>query len=776
VIKVRPNVILLDLRDAGVAADVLSRPIENVLVEYACEQLDGGDEVDDGAVAIHAVVVLDEVETFAGHHQHYDSMVANSLGTRFLILLGGVQGSISDDHAMLLHVPPTLNRDTVRLLWVPYPTASVWAPGDSRARGIGVNTSEVSDDFGLMTVRDVVTVPEVFEKLFSATEHYQFGPLSVGTRQAYFGQMSREALADACREAGEVLAGNRLQDPLAKPPTPWRVPGAIGGECAEFDPIKQDGGFGKFLLESDAEMAQAAKALGIGPRRGWFGRCIADPSTHIAAVRSLGDRYEDCTDRALDLFDTVDPTDGFDVDEFEKLADEGIHLYPGRDIVADPVKYTSEALELLLEDLHLGHSVASLSATLRHQIRPIAPRPRSDARDDLDSVVDRDLIERLRNCGSSYPDNIARQFVRRTLNVTNSQIGRWAVAGVIGLLVLLFLLNELIVENASSNWIIRMLGWNPIPGMVITALVLLVAVMVVVGLLAYVVDRQLKHWAIGAGVTEMFTALRVLIARLRRIAVNDWTLYRIRTETAECFDTMLNILQVTSERILGVMTGPSENMTGPSTSAVGVNPEIRIDFNESRDVGMYRNFGEVVRILRGDALALIEQAFGLYFDQLRGGDAMRSQVVDRIGSDLDLSLTALVDLTMDEGIILRTPRKLPGGRRIITDGGLQERERLVRDIWADEGVIRDTVAEAVLAASSEAMMHFVHPRDLVVVDFSGDNQVDIRFAPVVSGPPLAQVSNLDSVFHEIVFTEQSSLAGVLRLVPFRLGTYEFLPI
>jgi len=74
------------------------------------------------------------------------------------------------------------------------------------------------------------------------------------------------------------------------------------------------------------------------------------------------------------------------------------------------------------------------------------------------------------------------------------------------------------------------------------------------------------------------------------------------------------------------------------------------------------------------------------------------------------------------------------------------------------------------------MMHFVHPRDLVVVDFSGDNQVDVRFAPVVSGPPLAQVSTLDSVFHEIIFTEQSSLAGVLRLVPFRLGTYEFLPI
>ncbi|NCY17656.1 MAG: hypothetical protein EBX39_13040, partial [Actinobacteria bacterium] len=258
--------------------------------------------------------------------------------------------------------------------------------------------------------------------------------------------------------------------------------------------------------------------------------------------------------------------------------------------------------------------------------------------------------------------------------------------------------------------------------------------------------------------------------------VNDWTLYRIRTETADCFNTMLSILEITSDRILGVMTGPSQTMTGPTTAPVGVNPEIRIDFNESRDVGMYRNFAEVVRILRGDALALIEQAFDLYFDQLRGGEAMRSQVVDRIGMDLDLSLTALVGLTMDEGIILRTPRKLPGGRRIITDEGLLERDRLVREIWSDEGVIRDTVAEAVLAAPSEAMMHFVHPRDLVVVDFSEENQVDVRFAPAVSQPPLAQVSRLDGVFHDIVFTEQSSLAGVLRLVPFRPGIYEFLPI
>lgn len=460
------------------------------------------------------------------------------------------------------------------------------------------------------------------------------------------------------------------------------------------------------------------------------------------------------------------------IDEFSKLREEGIDLYPGRELAADPVEYARDALEPLLNDLRAGHSIASLSAYLRYQIKPIAPRSREEGREELDQAIDSDLSKPLHGCAKTYPDNFMRKLVRSTLRFVDSEPGRWIAGIVVGLLVAVAIANWFIGDSSSGGLFIRLLGWERLPAVIMVVLAVIVLFLLAISALIWVVDRQLANWARGTGVADFFTSLQKLIRVIRKIAVNDWSLYRLRTETMTRFDALLAILESSGEHILKVLTGPSQLDQQKQDSIGAVNQEIRVDFNEGRDVGIYRNFGEVVGILRADALALIEQAFGLYFDQLKGGERVRDQVGNLISDDLDQCLASLVDFTMTEGIIIKTPRSLAGGRKIINEAGVQKREKLVKDIWTDEGIIRDTVAESVLAPSTAALMHFVHPRDLVIVDASGENQVDLRFAPLASRPPLADISPASPVFSDVVFTEQTALAGILRLVPFRTGVYE----
>ena len=78
-----------------------------------------------------------------------------------------------------------------------------------------------------------------------------------------------------------------------------------------------------------------------------------------------------------------------------------------------------------------------------------------------------------------------------------------------------------------------------------------------------------------------------------------------------------------------------------------------------------------------------------------------------------------------------------------------------------------------LTPSESSLMHFIHPKDLFTVDPTEGNQTELRFAPIPSQRPLVEQVSGNPLLSNVIFTEQTELAGIIRLIRFRIESYKF---
>ena len=757
-IEVRRQVIFIDFQDNEVVSRLASTSVEHFLVEVAHDQSFDRDFFSSGSTSINAAVILDRPDLLIAHAEQYKLLLENSLGTKFILVISGSNDSISDNPNRQIKLPSILDRDSVRLVWVSYPRGCIWRPGDSVATGIGISDGNSSPEFGEKAILDAFKIHEVFTEFFRRTEEQSFALLSVATRQSFFGKMSPSALADACRQAGELIAGNNLRSPLVPPSDPWKPPVLICGDYAGFKPLDPSGSLGQILAKTRDYSLGAEKALGIGRRSGWFSRCLALPKEHIEITTKLGEEYERCVKYSSEFFEEVSPEDGFNTLEYAALKKNGINVYPGK-MENDPVNYINGALEPMTQSLRDGHSLSSLTQELKDSIGPIRPRAREESRKELEDAFDEPLLDKLKNAGGSYPHTLTRKFVRSVLKFSSSLVGKLSFTFTTILLV------------AAAVW---SRNDGLVTGVALSIFGFAIIILIICAFAIAHIDRELSEWASKSGVEEVKTRVRNTVEVFNKIAINDWSLHGLRTETADMFDKFMEILGSSTEVIYTTLTGPAEKVeiTKVQTDLRG-NPVIRVDFNQGGDSGIYRNFPEVVSILRNDAMTLIDNTFKLYLNQLRGGKRKKEQVVDLISTQLEKTLCELVEMTMEDGIIVSVPRTMPGGGQLITEEGLKRRENLVDAIWEDEAIIRDIVIESVLTPSESSLMHFIHPKDLFTVDPTEGNQTELRFAPIPSQRPLVEQVSGNPLLSNVIFTEQTELAGIIRLIRFRIESYKF---
>ncbi|GAA3591866.1 hypothetical protein GCM10022419_088380 [Nonomuraea rosea] len=296
-----------------------------------------------------------------------------------------------------LRLPPALDGESRRVLWVGDPRGILWdADTGEAAHGPGVSAEPV--------LIDLLTQPEVFDEVVSGLGDIPYGTASPGWR-IVAGRIDADVLAQTFREVAERFDGPVQQDTAAfSSPLATALPvlsGAADLPADLLDALVPDGALDRLYRRAAGQLDRAARAV---EDLGYFHAAQARAAA-VDEVVAAGRALAEFRDTVARLFEQIDHTDE---DAGERLASSGIKFATpaGMGHAEITAELRADVEAALAERKSLTRLVARLRLLADHS----APIGSAAFVDDLWRICPDPLLDAL-HVPAGYPATLAARFV-----------------------------------------------------------------------------------------------------------------------------------------------------------------------------------------------------------------------------------------------------------------------------------------------------------------------------------------------------------------------------
>jgi hypothetical protein len=709
------------------------------------------------------IVLTCSIPNLEKHDVLFESVLTNAVRPRLVLLLRAPELANGSSR---LSLPRVFSEQSqlVRVVVLTSETGSEWAPSEHKVKGIALWHHDQEGRETLPILEETLTMPEVFDSLFSESSSSQFEAWCIGTRQVWFGKLPAQPLAAALFEVGEGLVGDDGKIAVLRRLDEWQPPLELVGGAAEADILVEGGKKKNHLKAIRTQIDALSKSAGIGQKTGFIARVADSPALQTGVLDRLTVDLRSLSTIVREILESIDASDGFGVDERRMMDREGIQLNRPDDQRERFENLDSAMLETVVDGIKRaitqGHSLAPLKIQVEDLIEKVTPRSKERILEEFVEVNLTKEIAQLETAATKFPKSPLMRLGRRVARVLQPMWSRFILLALYlwGLITTCFE----IFDKGSTR------GFIPLPqaaratasALAVVLFVVLTLTIMVLGLILNMAHSKIVAWGKTTGVTKLPAAVNAMESYLQRTAMNDWVLSKVRRASVLQLQYLLEGLERLAALIRELLIDGSDHLGDADGTEYSPNPAVRRDFNDYAKVGVFKNMKMVIEILRMDVATIMETKLELRVPELRG--KFRGNFPDALLEDVSEPLREYVDSVIRKGALSQDLAQ--------SEEAVQLRRDLTDSYWKDVSVIDKVIQDVVLVGDTDPIVQFINPQNLLLVAKDVDDAVNVRFAPE---PSRGEVSKAPGVQTElastVVFTEAVTSAGIVRMVGLRQG-------
>ena len=723
-----------------------------------------------GIVKPWNILVICSAKDLNGYVAFFQMLMISKARPRVILLLVEIPITIDGIEERLI-LPEILRdrKDTLRIFAVTSQTGCLWSTDLQVPSGIAQWDSDPLGEESFKALVGPLHSVEVFDGLFERTRGTHHDVWSIGTKQAWFGQLPTIAIAGALSNTGEGFVGEDGKLALLPKSEKWEIPIELCGGAIEDDILSgPNGSLAASYEDLKHKHKKSVTAFGLLGNKGLLDRIIGFPEKQKKSLEALVVGLKSIDNDVLSMLDEVDANNGFDVQEHKDLAKYGVVLQREDSKRKVFESSDSDLLTRIAATIHRsnteGHSFAPLILDIESNIATIMPRTQEVIIDEFRTKSFESEIVTLESAVNKVPKS---PFLRIASIVAGVIKPMWSRT----LIVLLLIWIESVaifeaIDNGNTE------GFIPMPQVVRAGIakmdvlisILIFALVVASGWMIYAADSRIRKWGKSSTVETIGNRLSEHKSAVAKVAMNDWVLSFPRRRAVTSLEFLHEFMVKLSESIRHNFIDSYEALSTSGRVSLMTNPAVRIDLNNVAAAGAFRQLDEVVDILRSDISHAINYVLEFRIHEFRG----------RAGSDVPTSMAHDVEQifsTYANDVIKVGPLNLLLSR---SDDSLHKRKDLITSYWNDVALVARAAESCVLIGPSSDIVQFVSPDDLLQLDQQDDKATFIRFAPEPSREHMLRKSNEKGISDlDLIFTESTESAGTIRLVGFRGGFYKF---
>ena len=741
----------------------------------------GEERTSQGLINPWNFLIIDTKDQVVKNQVFYKSFFESVNVPRMILIVDDSQGN-ELEHVQL----PTLfeqHQQRIRIILVSSLTGCVWDVRSVQPDGICSWSETDTGSANLSAISDSLRIPEVFDAVFNVTADMGADVWSVGTKQAWFGSIEQNALADAFNDVGLELLGDDARVAILRRLSPWidDVGQELLGGQYEDDVLEEGGVARKWFHEVSANSRQAESVFGLkGWRRGALGRVASFPSKQVVALDKVSGSMLACDEQVRTLIASIDASDGFQKSEISRLRAAGIQLnrfdvsridkYQGSDI-----KMLETALSKMDFALEKGYSLATVRSELEGLIQVTAPRTIEEilngkkaegiplgGADSLgfEDVSLKELQAAVSKAARGAPKNplvyigrwAAKLFQNMTFRVVGSLLYLW--------LLLVFLFETLGLADQAPSLVptpdsARETG-RLIMTVVFSALSLLI---ILFGFCITHAAVRIQAWGRKSGISRVESALSDNLSFFNQVVLNDWVLWAFRNQAARylrALDRSIeNLGSVVRETFVQagqiVSAGPQKTLPNPLVRQIG---------GELASAAWFRQMDDIKEMLKTEVISMVRHRYRTGTPEFRTERC--DQIAEDLANDLREPLLEYVTRLQHDGVLHVDTSMTVDEKEI--------REKLAAKYWGDFDELRISLTQVVEIGPLDSLVQFIRSEDIMRIDRGNDRTVVVPFSPE---PSRRLVGESKRGISEIVFTQSTELAGVIRLTPFRYEQFSY---
>lgn len=274
--------------------------------------------------------------------------------------------------------------------------------------------------------------------------------------------------------------------------------------------------------------------------------------------------------------------------------------------------------------------------------------------------------------------------------------------------------------------------------------------------------KSIRQWIRRTQAERLVHDANQVRERVGSIVLNEWVLSGYRIEAVDMLRAARETLHRLAELVSKETISDQPPEERPLEEVHVVNPMIERNLNLEAGSMLFRAFDPVVEVVRLDILDFLLRIVRSHWPRLRGQS--RGVLPEEIQAATAVRLHEYKE-SLDAGTLLSDV-----GR---STAGTNRRRRVLETLWSDADLVAETVAGTLTTSATDAMLQMVDLGEVPLMEQSPASTVFVRFLPELAQKQAAKIAAESGVaVSALVFSEQITAAGVLRLAPIREGVVE----
>ena len=725
----------------------------------------------EGVIRPWSLLLVDDAKTFVLNSKLYENILQHSTHPRLIVLVCGSPAE-PDLQGKRFTVPRVFEqvRERSRIILLTSETGCEWASGEHVPSGL---LRWDGDPDGVETVAmltDVFSAEEIFEKVFASTNESSNTLWSVGTKQVWFGRLPATATADAFHKTGNGLVGDDGKAALIRKSDEFRIPKELNGDEVEVDILY--GGPGTLLDDYSSlkkQIVSMKRKFGLAGQKGSIARVARFPEDQLSALNDVIAQIEKINANVLSMMESVDASDGLDVEERKRLETVGVQWQrqdEQRDRFLDAdTKLNDKIVDGIREAIAGGHSVAPLIVQLDDVIEKVRPKDPAELVQTFAEYSFAELLEKMKASIPLVPRGPIMKFGKLVASVIEPAWSRLLIAFLFVWVTLTAGL-EAIDDNGNSGFgLLPQNIRNKISDLIVYSIFFVIAIAIIVAGVIFVrADNAISRWGKKTKVSEVEKAIDRQKGFVESTALNEWVLSYIRRTTVENLKHLRETLQLLATSLKGQLIDKHEFWSSSDLSRSYPNPQVRKDLNNVAAAGTFMQMDRVEKILRTDVSTIIDEVLALRVHEFKGKNA--AKVPQEIVAEVDLRVSKFIPDVIEKGPLTST--------LALSKKSIDLREELTTNYWEKIALVGTSAQETVLLDAKSSFVQFVSSDEILHLDKQNGGDILIRFAPRPSLDHIVTSGKTSGINVEsITFTAKTSCAGILRLVGFKDAFFKY---
>ena len=725
----------------------------------------------EGVIRPWSLFVIDDAKTFVHNSKLYENILQHSTHPRLIVLVCGSPDE-PDLQGKRFTVPRVFEqvRERSRIILLTSETGCEWASGEHVPSGLLRWDGDPDGGETVGMLADVISAEEIFEKVFASTNSSSNTLWSVGTKQVWFGRLPATATADAFHRTGNGLVGDDGKAALIQKSDDFRIPKELNGDEVEVDILF--GGPGTLLdgySNLKKQIGSMKRKFGLAGQKGSIARVARFPEEQLSALEVAIGQIEKIDADVLLMMQSVDASDGLDVEERKRLETVGVQWQrqdEQRDKFLDAdTKLNDKIVDGIREAIAGGHSVAPLIVQLDDVIEKVRPKEPSELSEIFAEYSFSELIEKMKASIPLVPRGPVMKFGKIIASVIEPAWSRVLIAFLYVWIALTAGL-EAFDDNGNSGFgLLPQSIRNNLSDMIVYSVFFAVSVVLIIaGIIFVQADNGISRWGKKTRISEVEKAAERQKGFVEVTALNEWVLSYIRRTTVENLKHLRKTLELLTASLKGLLIDKHEFWSSSDLSRSFPNPQVRKDLNNVAAAGTFMQMDRVEKILRTDVSTIIDEVLALRVHEFKGKNA--AKVPQEIVAEVDLRVAKFIPDVIEKGPLTSS--------LALSKKSIDLREELTTNYWEKIALVGTSVQETVLLDAQSSFVQFVSSDEILHLDKQNGGDVLVRFAPRPSLDHIVSSGKASGINAEnITFTAKTSCAGILRLVGFKDAFFRY---